>query len=296
MEGDMSMGMGMGMAALPQALRWVELTDGASFRQRGFYMSVIINQQKIPDFLVHLCESAWPTKVLKFQMGPNPYRKNAAAGAGAMGMYDGYDPSGGGEYSGGGFGGFGGLAGQAQAAGFAGMTGMEDMMGMGMGGFGMSAANRYPGGPPQFAFTNRDPFNGALNQPDLVQLDVAGIITFYVSAAAAAETTAAEAVDTPSAPGGDQALLEEAAKQAEEAKKAETEKAAAPDGTAPAAGATPPAAATPPAETPMPATTPDAAAPATPPAATPAPTTPEAAGSESPPPAAATETPAAPGT
>src|SRR5262249_8606729 len=72
--GDMS-GM-MGMAALPQALRWVALADGSKFRERGFYLSVVINQQKIPDFLVYLCESAWPTQVLKFQMGPNPYRKD----------------------------------------------------------------------------------------------------------------------------------------------------------------------------------------------------------------------------
>jgi hypothetical protein len=297
---DGGMGMGMGMAAMPQALRWVALTDGAKFRERGFYLSVIINQQKIPDFLVHLCESAWPTKVLKFQMGPNPYRKDGASAAMMGGYMPGFEGSGGayGE-SGGGYGNFGGLSSMGSSAGMS-----EGMMGMGMGGFGMVAANRYPGGPPQFAFSPRDPFNGSLNQPDLVQLDIAGIITFYVSAAAAAETTAAAAVDTPSAPGGEQGLLEEAAKQAEEAKKAEsTQPGSASEGTTPMPATAP--ATTPPAgETPAaPATAPPAAtdgtvpqSPAPPAGESPPAATPPAAAAETPPPAAAPQTPAAPGT
>ncbi|QDT53134.1 hypothetical protein Pan44_11490 [Caulifigura coniformis] len=273
----MDMGMGMGMMGPPPTLRWVALADGAKFRERGFYLSVIINQQRIPDFLVYLCESAWPTKVLRFQMGPNPYRKDipAAGGMGGMGGM-GYDPYGGGAMGesmpmgGGNFG-------MASNYGVGGEAGMG--MGMGMGGLG-SAANRYPGGPPQFAFTNRDPFSGSLNAPDLVQLDIAGIITFYVSSEAAAETTADAAVDTPSAPGGEEELLKEAANEAA----AKQDPAATPaDGTAPAPAATPAAAgteatpgATPPA-TEAPPATPDAAAPpsAEPPAATPPPAAPE---------------------
>jgi hypothetical protein len=304
-DAGMGMGMGMGMSAMPQALRWVALADGAKFRERGFYLSVIINQQRIPDFLVHLCESAWPTKVLRFQMGPNPYRKDVAAGMMSMGGMGGmgYDPAGSGygessgAYTGGGMGGgFG-------RGGFGSGMGEADMMGMmGMGGLGsvMSAA-RFPGGPPQFAFGPKDPFSGSLNQPDLVQLDIAGIITFYVSAAAAAETTASDAVDTPSAAGGDEAILDEAAKQAKEAAAAaaagqQTPAATPTDGAAPMPGTTPPAtgvapATTPPAAetpTPMPPVTPESAPPATPPAAPPA----EAAQ----PPAAVPATPAAPGT
>jgi len=276
--GDMSMGgggMGMGMMGPPPTLRWVALTDGAKFRERGFYLSVIINQQRIPDFLVYLCENAWPTKILRFQMGPNPYRKDIPAAGGMGGM--GYDPYGG-----------GGAMGEAMPMGggnfgMASNFGMGAETSMGMGGFGgfNSAANRFPGGPPQFAFTNRDPFSGSLNYPDLVQLDIAGIITFYVSSEAAAETTADAAVDTPSAPGGEAELLKEAASEAA----AKQDPAATPtDGTAPAPAATPaapgteaaPAASPPPTEA-APATTPDSAAPSTtePPAATPPPAAPE---------------------
>ncbi len=88
---------------------------------------------------------------------------------------------------GGGFG--GGMPGEAFGEG----------SGMGMMGMGAMTANRYPGGPPQFAGTLADPFRGSLNHPDLVQLDIAGIITFYVPPEVAAATDA-PAIDTPSAP------------------------------------------------------------------------------------------------
>jgi hypothetical protein len=64
-EDGSGIGMGMGMMGPPPTLRWVGPTEGVPFRERGFYLSVIINQQKIPDFLVYLCEGAWPTKVLR---------------------------------------------------------------------------------------------------------------------------------------------------------------------------------------------------------------------------------------
>jgi hypothetical protein len=281
-EGGMGM-MGMGMMGPPPTMRWVGLTDGAKFRERGFYLSVIINQQRIPDFLVYLCESAWPTKIQRFQMGPNPYRTDLRqnTGMGAMGM--------GGESSAAageampGFGNFGSSAIENMAMGMG--------MGMGMGGFA-PAANRYPGGPPQFARTIKDPFNGSLNNPDLVQLDIAGIITFYVSSVAAAETDAEAAVDTPSAPGGEEELLKEAAAEAAAQK---TPAAAPTDGSAPAATTTPaaPAAETPattPPAAPAPAATPPAADATTPPPAEAAPAQPPAAA----PPAAAP--PTAPGT
>jgi hypothetical protein len=274
-------GMGMGMMGPPPTLRWVGPTEGVKFRERGFYLSVIINQQRIPDFLVYLCEGAWPTKVLRFQMGPNPYRKEVAAGMGMMGMGAGMmDTAGMPESSAGAYGG-----GYGGASSYGGM-GLEslgmDMGAMGMGGMGAPAANRYPGGPPSFTFTPTDPFSGSLNNPDLVQLDIAGIITFYVPPDAA-DTPA---VDTPSAPGGDAELLKEAAVEAAAA--AATPAAtsttpmppatdAAPAATPPAADATttPPATSTPPAETPavppaVPAAAPPAEAP-TPPVEAPTP-------------------------
>ncbi len=226
---DGGMGMGMGMMGPPASLRWVGPTDGVPFRERGFYLSVIINQQRIPDFLVYLCEGAWPTKIERFQMGPNPYRKTAGGAAGMAGMGygmgmegSGYDPmgGGGGAYSGGGIGGMGmggGFGGFGGAFGEGAGMGMDGMMGF------SSAANRYPGGPPAFTGTIRDPFAGSLNNPDLVQLDIAGIITFYVSSEAAAELGETPALDTPSAPGGEAELLKEAAVEAAEAARAQAE-------------------------------------------------------------------------
>lgn len=260
--GDAGGMMGMAMGAAP-ALRWVGTTEGQPFRERGFYLSIIVNQQRIPDFLVNLCESAWPTKVYRFQMGPNPYRKEVTGGAGGMA----YDPYGAGMFA-------GGSGGENYMSSNINTSMISSMMGSGMMG-GMSSQAKYPGGPPTFAMSGpKDPFNGSLNQPDLVQLDVAGIITFYVSSEAAAEA-GAPAVDTPSAPGGDATLLT-------------TPAAATPaDGTTPPPAATPPATApagdaapaTPPAATPPATETPAPAAPAatTPPAETPAATAPPAA-------------------
>lgn len=268
--GEDGMGMMMGMMGPPPTLRWVGPTEGIPFRERGFYLSVIINQQRIPDFLVHLCEGDWPTKILRFQLGPNPYRKDVVAGAGGMG----YDPSGGygassGAYTGGGIGNFsGGFSSSMMEA------GMSMGMGMGMGlGAYSSAANVFPGGPPTFAMTNRDPFNGCLNDPDLVQLDIAGIITFYVSAAAAAETGEAPAVDTPSAPGGEAELLKEAAVEAANPMPPATPSVDSAAPMPPAAEGTPPV--TPPApETTPPATPAPTESAAPPPAEAPAPVAP----------------------
>jgi len=259
-EGGMGMSMAMGP---PPALRWVGSTEGQPYRERGFYLSVIVNQQRIPDFLVNLCESAWPTKVLRFQMGPNPYKKEVTGGMAGMG----YDPYGAGALMGESAGAYGGGMPMNIGGSMAEMA--MGMGGMGMG--GMSSVSRYPGGPPTFTNTPKDPFNGSLNNPDLVQLDIAGIITFYVSSEAAAEA-GAPAVDTPSAPGGDASLL---------TPPADGSTATPPAAAAPADGAAP---ATPSAETTPPATPPAGnAAPATPPATT----TPPAAESPATPPAGA---------
>ncbi|HVJ84943.1 MAG TPA: hypothetical protein VM452_04815 [Caulifigura sp.] len=286
-EDGSGIGMGMGMMGPPPTLRWVGPTEGVPFRERGFYLSVIINQQKIPDFLVYLCEGAWPTKVLRFQMGPNPYRKDVVPGSGSMAM-GGYDPYGGG----------GGMeAGSAFPGGMGGMMGgmggfSGESMGMGGMGFGMGAANKWPGGPPAWAGTPKDPFQGALNNSDLVQLDVAGIVTFYVPSETAEATGEAPAVDTPSAPGGDAELLKAAA---EEAAAAATP--AAPGGTTPATPETPAAA---PATTPPATGEQPAAPPANPPAVdggAPAATPPAGTEPQTPPAAAPPAEPApAPGT
>ncbi|HWL08149.1 MAG TPA: hypothetical protein VNQ76_07090, partial [Planctomicrobium sp.] len=76
--GDMGMDMGMseggtGGPALPK--RYIGADDESKpFFERGFYMSVTIQQSKIADFIVQLANSDWPVQVRRFQVGANPYR------------------------------------------------------------------------------------------------------------------------------------------------------------------------------------------------------------------------------
>ncbi|QDU36177.1 hypothetical protein Mal4_04610 [Maioricimonas rarisocia] len=201
----------MGGGAQQNLLRYVAYDETAPFQERGFYMSVIIDETKIPEFLVRLSNSEWPIRLLRFHMGPNPYAtaagrqmvdSGAIGGFGEYGEYGGemeeaYDdesyesPIGpmaiGGEYGGmpGGYGEFGGAA---------------------------------RGGTPSFKGKNAQ-LAGALSHPNLVQVDLCGVITMYKPPAedvmetsegadAATATSQPESADTGET---DPTALEEAA-------------------------------------------------------------------------------------
>jgi hypothetical protein len=195
-----------GAAGVP-GLRWYALKEDAPYRERGFYLSVVMQQSRIPDFMVELTGSKWPIRVVRFQMGPNPDFKDPTGGMG----YGAGDLA---EAGSGGFGRGGGHAGSrnssAMAAasgggtlglGAATMSSRSGMMSMMMGGGARGGRTRQPGAGLAFIGTATDPFAGTLNSPELVQVDIAGIITFYMrtkdDGTSAVETPA---VDTPAAP------------------------------------------------------------------------------------------------
>ena len=200
---DSGYGGGYGMAAMGGALnapqlRYIAEDETAPFLERGFYMSVIILQNKIPDFLVELANSDWPIRVTRFNVGANPYRTEKPLGFFGPGM---------GMGMGMGMGGYGypGMAGEGYDGGAyegdydEGMGGMAEMMGGaypgiggGMGGMygGLGAARRSAYG----AITQGLPdyVNGAMNHPDLVQLDLCGVITMYRQPQSIVEALTAE--------------------------------------------------------------------------------------------------------
>jgi len=172
MEEDYGM-MGMMGAAGQKMQRYIGESGfdpfEAPYRERGFYMSVIILQDHIPDFLAELSSSPWPIRIGRFHIGTNPYAPKTNTGGGygmggygmAMGEY-------GGEYGGG--------YGEEEYGGGVGDYGeMGGGFGFGMGG-GAAAKPlklpdymKMPGSiPPEL-----------LSHPDLVQMDFCGIITMY---------------------------------------------------------------------------------------------------------------------
>ena len=166
---------GEGEAADPAAeptgpLRYVKPKDESTvkFKERGFYLSVIIQQNKMVDFLVALSNSEWPIRVVRFHFGKNPYGKDPfAKSAGSGGMGGGYPGMvGANPNAGGGESPFGssGVGSPIDYGGSQGGGAMSGMMG-GMTGGGAAGTTGYP--------------PTALEHPDLVQLDLAGLITMY---------------------------------------------------------------------------------------------------------------------
>ncbi len=184
-DGGYSGGYG-GLAANQKMSRYIGEASEAGYKERGFYMSVIIEQSHIPEFLAELSSSDWPIRIGRFQMGPNPYATQAQAG-GAMAGYGfgGVGGGYGGGYGGGGGyesgyegdGGYGSGYGAGGASGYGGMGGgYEGGYGGygGMGGLGSAKLTPLPGVPTP------NPVDPALlANPDLVQLDLCGRITMY---------------------------------------------------------------------------------------------------------------------
>jgi hypothetical protein len=234
-DNDMGTAVAGGTGLGRKEIRYIAYTDGAPFRERGFYMSVLIDQKKIADFLVELSNADWPIRIVRFNVGPNP---------GGTGVNSGYTP---------------GLAGGKDRAMDEDEAGMTSMLGANFGGavnFGGGANFGQPGagafGDPTTGagsgftddlFTNPltaadetdprgmglaggaygpspmvrgDQIQSLFTHPDLVQLDLCGVITMYnpPDAALIAAVTGtppaatAPAADASAAPAGDAAAGE----------------------------------------------------------------------------------------
>ncbi len=261
-------------------LRYVKDTPEAPYVERGFALSVIINQNKLVDFLVALSNSEWPVRVVRFHFGKNPFAVDPFTQAGATGgtgsnmglsmMMRG---------SPGGQGGFG--------SGNPGATPFTNPAYTGSGPAGSGAA---PGTVEVYPLD-------ALQQPDLVQLDLLGLITMYRQPKE--EIAALEAAAAGKAPAPEATAAEAPAGPAAATDPAGTATPATPAAEAGSPGATAPTPATP--VTPAPGTAEPAPAGGTPAApsgetvpapaattpATPTPATPAPAGAEATPPGAA---------
>jgi hypothetical protein len=192
---------GSGAPAAANMKRYINESDGAPYLERGFYMTVIIQQSKIGDFVVELANCPWPTRVVRFQMGANPYNtgKPGAPNRGYNPMSD-YGSS---------------SAFSSPAAETSGS--FPDSSGGFGGGMPRTATvgNPFASNLPEFA-------TAALQHPDLVRLDLCGVITMYrpprealeavekrkaeqAAAAAAAATVPATAPAPAEAPAADPA-------------------------------------------------------------------------------------------
>lgn len=193
---------GGGAASGATVLRYIAESETSPFLERGFYMSVIIMQKKVPDFIVELVNSEWPIRIQRFHIGTNPYRMEKSIGTrGPLG--GGYGP--------------GGPMDSEMTEGYDMPLGGLGGRGEGRGTQAGNTKNPYATGLPEFA-------TAAMNHPELVQLDLAGVITMYrepkdaieaLAAArqqeAAAETSAATAPSATSAPSGTNVTEEAAA-------------------------------------------------------------------------------------
>jgi len=237
-DGDMSGAMGAAGGMGRKEIRYLKSTDNPLFQERAFYMSVLIDQKKIADFLVELSNADWPIRIVRFNVGPNGgttggysapgYMGGAMGGGGRMEDDDDLGAmlgGGGGRGALGGEGMFGALGG----GGFGGATGAaggfsEDLftspLGGGNGdeddprGLGVGASSAYGPSP----LVRGDQIQSLFTHPDLVQLDVCGVITMYkppepaLYAAVTGKTApdpaaaaAAPAADTAATPAGDPA-------------------------------------------------------------------------------------------
>ncbi|RLS51657.1 MAG: hypothetical protein DWH91_18375 [Planctomycetota bacterium] len=248
-----------------ETLRYVKEVPEAPFVERGFYLSVIVHQSKMVDFMVRLQNSDWPIRIVRFHFGKNPYAPDTFAGPGARG----------------------GMPSSSMPDSFSSQlvpesSGVESLGSPDTGDIGLFSGGLPGIGGPSSSMGggNANYPQAALQNADLIQLDLAGLITLYrqpVAEEAAVEGSseaAAPVTETPVAPEGGSPAAEPAAGAAEgtpapASPEAPTTPAGPVEGTAPAAetsAAEPVPGGEPPA--PAPAATPAAEVPA---AETPAP-------------------------
>jgi len=166
--GMMSESSGGGMAVVPPK-RYIGETEEAPYLERGFYLSVIIQQSKIADFIVTLANSDWPVQVRRFQVGANPYQMentSITSGPGNSGIMGGNFESRMSQPA------LGRGASNRPRGGIGGSGGRREQFGMGGSNTRIGLQNYYGENVPDFAIA-------ALNNPDLVQLELCGIITMY---------------------------------------------------------------------------------------------------------------------
>jgi hypothetical protein len=162
-------------------------------------MTVIIQQSKIADFIVELANSDWPIQVRRFQVGTNPYAKEAAGArpdeSGMMGPMSGFSSP------------------DLSSSSFESSPSFESSSGFSGGPMGFAAAgpslpNPYGQNLPPFAMA-------ALGHPDLVRLDLCGVITMYRQPKEAiAAVDARKAAQAAEAPANAPATMPAAASQA----------------------------------------------------------------------------------
>ncbi|MCA9088610.1 MAG: hypothetical protein KDA90_08230 [Planctomycetaceae bacterium] len=177
---DMGMGMATTAAANAPRIRYIGESEEAPYLERGFYLTLVMMQSKIPDFIVELANSDWPVRVTRFHVGQNPYaRRQSPAGQFGPGMGPGSefgsDLGAGASFGGPAFGGpsFGGGGFGNPSFGGGGFGSSESGGGM----MGATAANtkwlaKYQTNLPNFA-------SEAMNHPDLVIIHLCGVITIY---------------------------------------------------------------------------------------------------------------------
>ena len=165
---------GYGGAAGGAMLRYIGDSEEKRVFERGFYLSVIMMQKRIPDFIVELANSEWPIRVTRFHVGRNPHYTETSptlmSPMGMMGM-TGMDS----EMMSAGFGDAGGYG-----------SGSSLMMGASYGGGGYGGLGGFGGAPTAKIdgvgnLTNNLPeyATAAMNHPDLVQVDLCGVISMF---------------------------------------------------------------------------------------------------------------------
>ncbi len=169
---------GGGGAQNQTRLRYIAESEDAPFLERGFYMSVIIMQDKIPDFLVALADSEWPIRVVRYNVGKNPhYSEKRTTGGFLPGFGSGEEMT------------FGPAASDTFGGG-SGYGGGDGALG------GVGAKTGIPG--VGNLIQNLPPFaDAAMQNPNLVQLDLCGVITMYKQ-----PQIIIDAIDNPSASSG----------------------------------------------------------------------------------------------
>ena len=204
-----AIGLGGGLGGLPSSAatsveRYIgnDEEEGVKFRERGFYLKVVVRQDRIADFLATLSSARWPIRIARLHIAKNPYYdEDATPAAGAGGPGGGFGgPGGGFGDPGGGFGGpggpgggygggygsdYGGGYGSDYGGGVGGEYGDGDLYGDGSdGGFGMGGGMGggvgFGGGGGTASQLSSPVVKSALNSPELVQMTVAGAITIFM--------------------------------------------------------------------------------------------------------------------
>lgn len=153
-------GMTGGAGQKANQLRYIADEEGKPYLERGFYMSVIIMQDKIPDFLVELANSEWPVRVTRFHVGKNPYYTGAVSSGSPYGGSFGED-----DYAPDDMEAFSGRGGSSYGT-------ETPFGGVGPNLQGIEGVGSLTKNLPKMA-------DDAMQHPNLVQMDLCGVITIY---------------------------------------------------------------------------------------------------------------------